>query len=254
MWLLAARSKCGPGYLAVVAARSKIRGHELRATIARSRPGQFSNAGDRHRQTPDVVRGSHACTRSAHRRRFRPGRAGWGRILATPPAVTPPGTVQRSRTPYSPTCRPACCRGRLAWPAPQINPMCTRQRALAIPIAPSAGTAERAPAVPAVGAMALAAAGEDVLNGARILIVDDGRFCQRLPELVPPTAPVLLHGDLWRDNVLAGPARRPTLIDPAVCMAGQRSISARCGCCRGQLPRPLLLNVGGDRPSRTWVD
>ncbi len=42
------------------------------------------------------------------------------------------------------------------------------------------------------------------------------RFCQRLPDLIPPTAPVLLHGDLWRDNVLAGPAGRPTLIDPAV--------------------------------------
>jgi fructosamine-3-kinase len=42
------------------------------------------------------------------------------------------------------------------------------------------------------------------------------RFCQRLPDLIPPTAPVLLHGDLWRDNVLAGLAGRPTLIDPAV--------------------------------------
>jgi fructosamine-3-kinase len=42
------------------------------------------------------------------------------------------------------------------------------------------------------------------------------RFCQRLPDLIPRTAPVLLHGDLWRDNVLAGPAGRPTLIDPAV--------------------------------------
>jgi fructosamine-3-kinase len=42
------------------------------------------------------------------------------------------------------------------------------------------------------------------------------RFCQRLPDLIPPTAPVLLHGDLWRDNVLAGPAGRPALIDPAV--------------------------------------
>lgn len=42
------------------------------------------------------------------------------------------------------------------------------------------------------------------------------RFCQRLPDLIPPTVPVLLHGDLWRDNVLAGPAGRPTLIDPAV--------------------------------------
>jgi len=42
------------------------------------------------------------------------------------------------------------------------------------------------------------------------------RFCQRLPDLIPQAAPVLLHGDLWRDNVLAGSAARPTLIDPAV--------------------------------------
>jgi fructosamine-3-kinase len=42
------------------------------------------------------------------------------------------------------------------------------------------------------------------------------RFCQRLPDLIPPTAPVLLHGDLWRDNVLAGQTGRPTLIDPAI--------------------------------------
>jgi fructosamine-3-kinase len=42
------------------------------------------------------------------------------------------------------------------------------------------------------------------------------RFCQRPPDLIPPTGPVLLHGDLWRDNVLAGPAGRLTLIDPAV--------------------------------------
>jgi fructosamine-3-kinase len=42
------------------------------------------------------------------------------------------------------------------------------------------------------------------------------RFCQRLPDLIPQAAPVLLHGDLWRDNVLAGRTGRPTLIDPAV--------------------------------------
>lgn len=43
-----------------------------------------------------------------------------------------------------------------------------------------------------------------------------GRYCQRLRDLIPATPPVLLHGDLWRDNILAGPAGRPTLIDPAV--------------------------------------
>jgi fructosamine-3-kinase len=52
------------------------------------------------------------------------------------------------------------------------------------------------------------------LTAADLKAVD--RFCERLTDLIPPTAPVLLHGDLWRDNVLAGLAGRPTLIDPAV--------------------------------------
>lgn len=51
------------------------------------------------------------------------------------------------------------------------------------------------------------------LTAADLKAVD--RFCE-LTDLIPPTAPVLLHGDLWRDNVLAGLAGRPTLIDPAV--------------------------------------
>jgi fructosamine-3-kinase len=52
------------------------------------------------------------------------------------------------------------------------------------------------------------------LTAADLKAID--RFCRRLPDLIPATAPVLLHGDLWRDNVLAGPSGRPTLIDPAV--------------------------------------
>jgi fructosamine-3-kinase len=37
----------------------------------------------------------------------------------------------------------------------------------------------------------------------------------RLEELVPPQAPALLHGDLWRGNVLFDPGGRAHLIDPA---------------------------------------
>jgi fructosamine-3-kinase len=40
------------------------------------------------------------------------------------------------------------------------------------------------------------------------------RFCRRLPDLVPVMPAVMLHGDLWAENVLAGPAGRPTLIEP----------------------------------------
>jgi fructosamine-3-kinase len=42
------------------------------------------------------------------------------------------------------------------------------------------------------------------------------RLCAALPELLPPQRPVLTHGDLWRENILAGPAGGPALIDPAV--------------------------------------
>jgi len=42
------------------------------------------------------------------------------------------------------------------------------------------------------------------------------RLAGRLPELLPKApAPALLHGDLWRGNLLAGPGGRFYLIDPA---------------------------------------
>lgn len=42
------------------------------------------------------------------------------------------------------------------------------------------------------------------------------RICARLPQLVPPMPPVLTHGDLATGNVLATPAGRAALIDPAI--------------------------------------
>ena len=41
------------------------------------------------------------------------------------------------------------------------------------------------------------------------------RLCSRLEELVPSQAPALLHGDLWRGNVLFDNRGEPVLIDPA---------------------------------------
>ena len=38
----------------------------------------------------------------------------------------------------------------------------------------------------------------------------------RLPELMPPGGPALLHGDLWWGNVLFGADGRSWLIDPSV--------------------------------------
>jgi protein-ribulosamine 3-kinase len=42
------------------------------------------------------------------------------------------------------------------------------------------------------------------------------RLCHRLPEICPPEAPALLHGDLWAGNVLFDLEGEPILIDPAV--------------------------------------
>lgn len=42
------------------------------------------------------------------------------------------------------------------------------------------------------------------------------RFCERLPDLLPPRPACLTHGDFWANNILATEDGRPALIDPAV--------------------------------------
>ncbi|WP_410785341.1 fructosamine kinase family protein [Kribbella sp. C-35] len=42
------------------------------------------------------------------------------------------------------------------------------------------------------------------------------RIADRLPELIPPQLPSLLHGDLWHGNLLPAPNGGPAMIDPAV--------------------------------------
>lgn len=42
------------------------------------------------------------------------------------------------------------------------------------------------------------------------------RLCTVLPDIVPPQPPVLNHGDLWTENILATEAGESVFIDPAV--------------------------------------
>ncbi len=82
------------------------------------------------------------------------------------------------------------------------------------------------------------------------------RFCLRLPDLVPAMPAVLLHGDLWAENVLAGSDGRPTLIDPGVCYGwAEVDISVF-----RFLPRPAASDRFFDawqeaaQPEPGWVD
>lgn len=42
------------------------------------------------------------------------------------------------------------------------------------------------------------------------------KLIERLPRLLPDSQPSLMHGDLWRGNVMVLPGGRPAIIDPAV--------------------------------------
>jgi fructosamine-3-kinase len=43
------------------------------------------------------------------------------------------------------------------------------------------------------------------------------RLCAALPDIVPPSSPVLNHGDLWGGNLVSTESGQPVFIDPAVC-------------------------------------
>jgi fructosamine-3-kinase len=59
------------------------------------------------------------------------------------------------------------------------------------------------------------------------------RFCARLPEVIPPMAAVLTHGDLFAGNLLSRDDGRLAVIDPAVsCTWAEVDLSMLWGCRR----------------------
>jgi len=57
------------------------------------------------------------------------------------------------------------------------------------------------------------------------------RLCAALPEIVPPQPPVLNHGDLWTENILATADGGPVFIDPAVSYTWAESDLSMMWCC-----------------------
>jgi len=57
------------------------------------------------------------------------------------------------------------------------------------------------------------------------------RLCAALPEIVPAQPPVLNHGDLWTENILATADGGPVFIDPAVSYTWAESDLSMMWCC-----------------------
>ena len=75
-----------------------------------------------------------------------------------------------------------------------------------------------------------------------------GRIVERLPELIPPGPPSLLHGDLWWGNVLWPVAGdRPAVIDPSV-HAGHPEEDLAMLALFGPVPRATMEAYQETRP------
>ena len=81
------------------------------------------------------------------------------------------------------------------------------------------------------------------------------RLCDRLPELIPATSPVLTHGDLWRGNTLSADGE-PAFIDPAVCwMWAETDISMMYCTARFAAPEAFFAAYNEVRPLEAgWRD
>ena len=73
------------------------------------------------------------------------------------------------------------------------------------------------------------------------------RLCSRLPELLPEAPAVLVHGDLWRANIIAGLDDSPVFIDPAV-YYGWAEIDVSMMYCTGGVPEEFFAAYYEMRP------
>jgi fructosamine-3-kinase len=81
-----------------------------------------------------------------------------------------------------------------------------------------------------------------------------GHVIARLPELLPPGGPALLHGDLWWGNVLFGTDGRSWVIDPSV-HGGHPEEDLAMLALFGALPDRLLAAYQEVRPlAEHWAD
>ncbi len=81
-----------------------------------------------------------------------------------------------------------------------------------------------------------------------------GRVADRLPDLLPPSGPALVHGDLWWGNVLFGTDGRSWLIDPSV-HGGHPEEDLAMLDLFGRVPERLLRSYVEVQPMDTgWED
>ena len=73
------------------------------------------------------------------------------------------------------------------------------------------------------------------------------RLCERLPSLVPAAPAALVHGDLWRANIIAAYDETPVFIDPAV-YYGWPEIDVSMLYCTGGVPDAFFSAYHEVRP------
>lgn len=93
----------------------------------------------------------------------------------------------------------------------------------------------------------------EALSGATRTALE--RICDRLPDLIPVSPPVLTHGDLWRGNTLSAGAQ-PAFIDPAVCWMWAETDLSMMYCTAGhEAPEVFFAAYNEVRPLTTgWRD